>query len=89
MDAADNVYIIAMTDNAIGVTKTDGRYEVLFQSDADLARLDGFAMSIDGYVYATINELHRSPVLNGGEDASLGTYRIVCFPSLGTGISDR
>ena len=89
VDAAGNVYITAMTDNAIGVTKPDGSYEVLFQSDADLPWPDGFAMGVDGHVYATINELHRSPVLNGGEDASLGTYRIVRFPALGTGISGR
>ncbi len=89
VDAAGNVYITAMTDNAIGVTKPDGSYEVLYQSDADLPWPDGFAMGVDGHVYATINELHRSPVLNGGEDASLGTYRIVRFPALGTGISGR
>ena len=89
VDAAGNVYITAMTDNAIGVTKPDGTYEVLFQSDEDLPWPDGFSMGVDGYVYATINELHRSPVLNGGVDDSLGTYRIVRFPSLGTGISGR
>lgn len=89
VDADGNVYITAMTDNAIGVTKPDGTYEVLFQSDTDLPWPDGFSIGVDGYVYATINELHRSPVLNGGEDASLGTYRIVRFPALGTGISGR
>lgn len=89
IDADGNVYITAMTDNAIGVTKPDGTYEVLFQSDEDFPWPDGFSMGIDGYVYATINELHRSPVLNGGEDASLGTYRIVRFPALGPAISGR
>ena len=89
VDAAGNVYITAMTDNAIGVTKPDGTYEVLYQSDEDLPWPDGFSMGVDGFVYATINELHRSPVLNGGEDASLGTYRIVRFPALGTAVSGR
>lgn len=89
VDADGNVYITAMTDNAIGVTRPDGTYDVLFQSDEDLPWPDGFSMGVDGFVYATINELHRSPVLNGGEDASLGTYRIVRFPALGTAISGR
>ncbi|MEM0947916.1 MAG: L-dopachrome tautomerase-related protein [Pseudomonadota bacterium] len=89
VDAAGNVYITAMTDNAIGVTRPDGSYEVLFQSAEDLPWPDGFSIGADGYVYATINELHRSPVLNGGEDASLGTYRIVRFPALGPAISGR
>ncbi|WP_299297870.1 L-dopachrome tautomerase-related protein [uncultured Tateyamaria sp.] len=89
VDTAGNVYITAMTDNAIGVTKADGTYEVLYQSDEDLPWPDGFAMGVDGFVYATINELHRSPVLNGGEDASLGTYRIVRFPALSAAVSGR
>ncbi len=89
VDVAGNVYITAMTDNAIGVTRPDGIYEVLFQSDEDLPWPDGFSIGTDGYIYATVNELHRSPVLNGGEDASLGTFRIVRFPALGPGISGR
>ena len=89
VDAGGNVYITAMTDNALGVTKPDGTYEVLFQSDSDLPWPDGFAIGADGFVYATINELHRSPVLNGGTDASLGTYRIVRFPALDTAINGR
>lgn len=89
VDADGNVYITAMTDNAIGVTRPDGSYEVLFQSDENLPWPDGFSVGIDGYIYATVNELHRSPVLNGGEDASIGTYQIVRFPALGTAISGR
>lgn len=89
VDANGNVYITAMTDNAIGVTRPDGTYEVLFQSDDGLPWPDGFSIGVDGYVYATINELHRSPVLNGGKDDSLGTYRIVRFPAIGTGVSGR
>ncbi len=89
VDAQGNVYITAMTDNAIGVTKPDGSYAVLYQSDDELPWPDGFSMGVDGYVYATINELHRSPVLHGGEDASLGTYKIVRFPAIGAAISGR
>lgn len=89
VDTAGNVYIAAMTDNAIGVTKPDGSYEVLFQSDTELPWPDGFSMGSDGFVYATVNELHRSPVLNGGEDASLGTYRILRFPALAAVVSGR
>ncbi|MBO6893373.1 MAG: hypothetical protein JJ866_15620 [Roseibium sp.] len=36
VDTGGNVYITAMTDNAIGVTRPDGSYEVLFQYDEDL-----------------------------------------------------
>lgn len=89
VDAGGNVYITAMTDNAIGVTRPDGSYDVLYQSETDLPWPDGFSMGVDGYVYATINELHRSPVLNGGEDASLGTFKIVRFPALADTVSGR
>ncbi|MEM1268251.1 MAG: L-dopachrome tautomerase-related protein [Pseudomonadota bacterium] len=89
VDAAGNVYITAMTDNAIGVTKSDGSYEVLYQSDEGLPWPDGFSVGVDGFIYATVNELHRSPVLNGGEDASTGAFRIVRFPALGPAIAGR
>lgn len=89
VDTGGNVYITAMTDNALGVTKPDGTYEVLFQSDDELPWPDGFSIGADGYVYATINELHRSPVLNNGEDASKGIYKIVRFKSLSDAVSGR
>ncbi len=89
VDTGGNVYITAMTDNALGVTKPDGSYEVLFQSDDELPWPDGFSIGADGYVYATINELHRSPVLNNGEDASKGIYKIVRFKSLSDAVSGR
>jgi sugar lactone lactonase YvrE len=89
VDTGGNVYITAMTENALGVTKPDGSYEVLFQSDDELPWPDGFSIGADGYVYATINELHRSPVLNNGEDASKGIYKIVRFKSLADAVSGR
>jgi len=88
IDTAGNVYITDITANAIGVTKPDGSYETLHQSD-DLPWPDGFAVGDDGYIYATINELHRSPVLNGGEDASTGAFKIVRFPALAPAVIGR
>lgn len=89
IDTGGNVYITAMTDNAIGVIQPDGSYNVLFQSDSGLPWPDGFSTGVDGHIYATINELHRSPVLNGGADDSLGTFRIIRFPSLTETVSGR
>ncbi len=88
VDADGNVYITAITDNAIGVTKPDGSYETLYQ-DEDISWPDGFAIGPDGYVYVTINELHRSPVLNEGKDASQGKFRIMRFKPLGKAVSGR
>lgn len=88
VDGAGNVYITSITEDAVGVTKADGSYEILYQQD-DMSWPDGFAFGPDGYVYVTINELHRSPVLNGGEDGTLGEFKIMRFPSLASGTSGR
>lgn len=89
VDSAGNVYITAITDNALGVTKPDGTYEVLFQSYDNLPWPDGFSIGTDGYVYATINELHRTPILNNGEDGTTGAFKIVRFKSLADAVSGR
>ncbi len=88
VDGGGNVYITSITEDAVGVTKADGSYEILYQQD-DMSWPDGFAFGPDGYVYVTINELHRSPVLNGGEDGTLGEFKIMRFPALATGTSGR
>lgn len=88
VDANGNVYITSITEDAVGVTKPDGTYEILFQQD-DMSWPDGFAMGADGYVYVTINELHRSPVLNGGTDATQGEFKIMRFPAIGGAVSGR
>lgn len=88
VDAAGNVYITSITEDAVGVTRPDGTYEVLYQQD-DMSWPDGFAVGTDGYVYVTINELHRSPVLNDGQDATLGEFKIMRFPALGDAVSGR
>lgn len=88
VDAAGNVYITSITENAVGVTRPDGRYETLYQHD-DLSWPDGFSMGADGYVYVTINELHRSAVLNDGVDATQGEFKIMRFPVLGDAVVGR
>lgn len=88
VDAEGNVYITSITEDAVGVTKADRTYEILYQQD-DMSWPDGFSMGVDGYVYVTINELHRSPVLNDGVDATQGEFKIMRFPVLGGAVSGR
>jgi len=88
VDAAGNVYITSITEDAVGVTRPDGSYEILHHADT-MSWPDGFAMGVDGFVYVTINELHRSPVLNGGENATQGEFAILRFPALGRAVSGR
>lgn len=80
VDNQGNVYITSITDNSIGVTMSDGSYKLLLQNN-ELSWPDGLAVGPENYVYATINELHRSPVLNGKNEAK-GMFKIIRFKAL-------
>ncbi|MDJ0719875.1 MAG: L-dopachrome tautomerase-related protein [Prochloraceae cyanobacterium] len=88
IDLAGNVYITSITEDAIGVTRADGAYQILDQRD-DLSWPDGFAVGPRNYIYATINELHRSPPLNRGQDSSLGEFKIIRFKALADTVTGR
>lgn len=88
IDGGGNVYITSITDDSIGITKADGTYETLIERD-DLSWPDGFAYGADHKVYVTINELHRSPVLNDGQDRSKGEFKIIRFDALAKGAQGR
>jgi sugar lactone lactonase YvrE len=88
IDNAGNVYITSITDDSLGITKPNGTYETLVSRD-DLSWPDGLAIGPDDFVYATINELHRSPVLNGGEDATKGEFKVIRFKALSTATAGR
>lgn len=82
IDSAGQVYITDITANAIGVTDPEEGYRVLYQDDDLLSWADGLSVGPDDFIYVTVNQLHRSPVLNQGEDISEPPYRILRFPSL-------
>ncbi|MEL6480974.1 MAG: hypothetical protein AAFQ75_05955, partial [Pseudomonadota bacterium] len=79
-------YITSVNDDQVGVTTADGRYFTLYRQ-SDLSWPDGFAFGSDGQIYLTVNELHRSPVLGGGEPQ--GVMRLVRFPALAPGLPGR
>ena len=81
IDSVGNVYVTSITDSAIGVTTPDGKYKSLFQSE-ELPWPDGLAVGQDSFIYATVNELHRSPMLNNGRDKSKGNFKIIRFKAL-------
>ncbi len=89
VDADGNVYITSVTDHSIGVIRPDGSYDVLHQSKKTLPWPDGFAVGVDGYIYTTINELFRSPPLNGGKNDAKGKFKIVRFKGEGPLINGR
>ena len=85
VDNAGNVYITAITDNAIGVVDETGEYQVLYQDDKLLSWTDGMAFAPDDYIYVTVSQLQNSPPLNNGENDSEPPFYLVRFPALASG----
>lgn len=81
VDNAGNVYVTSITDNSIGVVKPDGKYSTLYQGE-HLSWPDGFAVGPNNQIYFTVNELHKSPVLNKGKDESSGKFAIYRFDAI-------
>nr|WP_158769595.1 L-dopachrome tautomerase-related protein [Paraglaciecola sp. L1A13] len=88
IDGAGNIYVTSVTQGAIEVTDSSGDSHTLYK-DQRIVWPDGFANGPDGYIYFTVNELYRSPVLNGGVNASKGEFKVMRFPVLATSETDR
>lgn len=88
IDGGGNIYISDITNNAIGVVDPSGSYRVLYQ-DADLSWADGFGFGPDNHIYVTVNQLHRSPALNSGENTSEPPYYLLRFPAIDAGVVGR
>ncbi len=85
VDSAGNVYLTSITDNAIGVVDSSGKYRILYQDDDLLRWTDGMAFSKDNYIYVTVNQLHNSPPLNNGDNTAQLPFYLVRFPALEPG----
>ncbi len=81
VDSTGNVYITDVTGNAIGVTSPDGQYRRLI-SDGLILWPDGMSYGPDGYFYVTVNQLHRSAILNEGQDITMPPFLIIRFKPL-------
>lgn len=88
VDNAGNIYLGDLANNAIGVIGPDQKYSVLI-SGPQLSWVDAFSFGDDGYLYAVVNQLHRSAILNGGESATKPPYLIVKFRPLSGGTTGR
>jgi sugar lactone lactonase YvrE len=88
IDDEGNIYLGDLASNAIGVITADRQYRRLI-ADARLSWVDAFSFGPDGYLYAVANQLHRSAVLNAGENVRQPPYLVLRFVPLAEGTSGR
>lgn len=77
-DDQGNIYITDVEQHGIGVANSKG-YHLLVKDKELLNWADGLAMGPDGYIYATVNQLHKHPALNSGVNNSQPPYYLVKF----------
>ncbi len=88
IDNAGNIYLGDLANNAIGVIGADRQYRPVI-TDSRLSWVDAFSYGPDGRLYAVINQLHRTAILNGGESATRPPYLIVGLKPIAGGVSGR
>ncbi|MGC5746306.1 L-dopachrome tautomerase-related protein [Chryseobacterium sp. NFX27] len=70
------VFITDVENNAIGIATPIG-YSILVQDRALLSWPDGLALSANGYLYITSNQLQNKPWWNNGKDDSQPPYYVL------------
>lgn len=72
-DAQGRIYATAYELNGIVRRTREGRYETLVH-DARVLWPDSLALAEDGYLYFTVNQLHRQKEFTGGRDQRTKPY---------------
>jgi sugar lactone lactonase YvrE len=88
IDKEGNLYLGELAENAIGVIPADRKYRRLGQGP-NLSWVDSFSFGPQGELYAVVNRLHRSAVLNGGENLSRPPYFLIQVHALSSGMAGR
>jgi sugar lactone lactonase YvrE len=88
IDREDNIYLGELAANAVGVIRPDRSYQRLAQSQ-ELSWVDSLCFGPDGKLYAVVNRLHQSAVLNGGIAASKPPYFLIQVRAFSSGMAGR
>jgi sugar lactone lactonase YvrE len=88
IDQSNNIYLGDLAANAIGVITPDRKYTRLAQS-SDLSWVDSFSFGLQGELYAVVNRLHQSAVLNAGEGLSKPPYFVLRVKAYDNGVPGR
>lgn len=76
IDEAGNIYLGELAKNALG-TVTTGRFYKRLARSPDLSWVDSISFGPDRRLYAIVNRLHLSGVLNGGNAVSKPPYFLI------------
>jgi len=82
IDSGGGVYITDLGEGGIGVTIEGGSYRVLVADQQKLSWPDAISGGPDGRMYVAVNQLHKSPPLNGGVNGATPPFYIVSFQPL-------
>jgi sugar lactone lactonase YvrE len=74
-DAAGNLYVTALEENAIKVLRPGGRYEI-FATAPEFLWPDTITISSDGHLLFSATQFHRMPAFNGGVDKRKPPYDV-------------
>ena len=88
IDKDNNIYLGDLAANAIGVISTEKSYRRLAQCPR-LSWVDSFSFGPAGKLYAVVNRLHQSAVLNGGVAKSKPPYYLLQVKPLAAGLPGR
>jgi sugar lactone lactonase YvrE len=88
IDQDGNIYLGELAENAIGVITPDRKYRRLSQGP-NLSWVDSFSFGPEGKLYAVVNRLHQSAVLNAGGNTSKPPYFLLRVNALASGMAGR
>jgi sugar lactone lactonase YvrE len=87
-DAQGRIYATAYETNSIVRRNREGRYETLVH-DARVLWPDTLALADDGYLYFTVNQLHRQKEYTGAHDQRIRPYVLFRVKTDGTPVRLR
>jgi sugar lactone lactonase YvrE len=87
-DTDGRIYASNYEHGAILVCQPSGEWETLVHRP-DLVFVDTLSVGTDGHIYYTVNQVHRQPLLQGGNDLRERPYALLRTPIAGSPVRLR
>ena len=88
IDKDNNIYLGELAENAIGIISSNRKYRRLSQCPK-LSWVDSFSFGPNGNLYAVVNRLHQSAMLNGGVLSAKPPFYILKVNPVTSGLPGR